>query len=97
MKSLHAQTSSYEYDVLVDVISGLLIGPLPDPVLMRRHVPVSPVDADDSLAELKAAVKPARQAMRSRQHALAALITCVAISLYPLSGACTVHGPRSTR
>eukprot|EP00892_Ulva_mutabilis_P001714 jgi/Ulvmu1/11543/UM078_0033.1 len=84
MKSLHAQTSSYEYDVLVDVISGLLISPLPEPEVMRRHVPVSPVDTDESLAELKAAVKPARQAMRSRQHALATLTTYAPSADLPL-------------
>lgn len=87
MKALHAQTSSYEYDVLVDVISGLLIGPLPEPLLMRRHVPPSPVDADDSLLELKAALRASRQEMRARQHTLTALTTCAG----PLHNRLRVH------
>lgn len=78
MRALQAQTSSYEYDVLVDVISGLLIGPLPEPQLMKRHVPPSPVEADDSLVELKAALRPSGQEMRSRQHTLAGLTRCAA-------------------
>jgi len=81
MRALQAQTSSYEYDVLVDVISGLLIGPLPEPQLMKRHVAPSPVDADDSLVELKAALRPSRQEMRSRQHTLAGLMRCAAALL----------------
>lgn len=76
MRSLEAQTSSYEYDVLVDVISGLFIAPLAEPTVMRRHVPPSPVDADDSLVALKAALRPSRQEMRHRQHTLASLTSC---------------------
>lgn len=76
MKSAHIQTSSYEYDVLTDVISHLIISPVPQVPTMARHRRRTPVDSDAMLCTLRAAMSPKLRAMWGQQRLLAAMNTC---------------------
>lgn len=76
MKSAHIQTSSYEYFVLTDVISHLMISPMPQLPTMTRHRRRTPVDNDPVLCTLRAAMSPTMRAMFSQQRLLAALNSC---------------------
>jgi hypothetical protein len=73
MKSAHIQTSSYEYDVLTDVISHLMISPMPQVPTMSRHRRRTPVDNNPALCALRAAMSPTLRAMWGQQHLLAAI------------------------
>jgi hypothetical protein len=77
MKSAHIQTSSYEYDVLTDVISHLMISPMPQVPTMSRHRRHTPVDSDPALCALRAAMSPTLRAMWGQQRLLAAVNSCV--------------------
>jgi hypothetical protein len=77
MKALHAQTSSYEYDVFVDVLSSLVLSPMPQVQTMSRHARPSPVAQDPSLENLQAAIPPTLHEMWAQQHLLADLNACV--------------------
>lgn len=76
MKSAHIQSSSYEYDVLTDVISHLIISPMPQVPTMARHRRHTPVDSDPALCALRAAMSPTLRAMWGQQRLLAAMNSC---------------------
>jgi hypothetical protein len=81
IKGIDTQTTSYEYYVLVDVISSIILAPLPEIDVLKRHVSTSPADSEPALAPLLVSLAPALQKMRAKQHLLASLSTCVPFPL----------------
>lgn len=52
MKAIVADTSDYEYELLIDVINNVLFGPKPIVELMTRHIPREPADDELSMRHL---------------------------------------------
>ena len=73
MKEVTADTTNYEYDVLVDVVANILLGPFPDVELMTRHVPASAADSELVIMTLLGCLPPCLRETRALQQQLFAL------------------------
>lgn len=72
MKAIVVETTNYEYDVLVDVVANILLGPMPDIELMARHVPLTPADSELSVRNLLESLPPSlREVWALQQHLFA--------------------------
>jgi hypothetical protein len=80
LRSVMADTTSYEYDVIVDVISRLLLAPGPEVAHLARHQPGSATDTDPAIVKLLDGLQQAQRQVIARQQHLCAMARCVSIS-----------------
>jgi hypothetical protein len=76
LKEVTAETTAYEYDVLVDVLANILLGPFPDVALMACHRPATAADRELAVESLRGALPPSLREVRGLQQHLFALTRC---------------------
>ena len=80
MKALEIDTTNYEYGVLVDVVSTILLGPFPNVELMARHAPATAADSELAIRTLRYALPPSLQEVWCLQQHLTALSQCASVT-----------------